>query len=121
MYLLKRNERMVSRNDTSNEAKIGFITTSTIIGSVLLIIATILYSYVAAKRITKPINQIVDCAQAAATGNLTIDTSTLSYQANSRYEIDRLTKSFSEMMNNLKVPYNPSIILERTLICLHKK
>ena len=112
---------MVSRHDTGNKAKIGFITTTTIIGSVLLIIATILYSYVAAKRITKPINQIVDCAQAAATGNLTIDTSTLSYQANSRYEIDQLTKSFSEMMNNLKVPYNPSIILERMLICLHKK
>lgn len=103
MYLLKKetNEWYQEMIQVTKQ-KIGFITTSTIIGSVLLIIATILYSYVAAKRITKPINQIVDCAQAAATGNLTMDTSTLSYQANSRYEIDQLTKSFADMMNNLK-------------------
>lgn len=103
MYLLKKetNEWYQEMIQVTKQ-KIDFITTSTIIGSVLLIIATILYSYVAAKRITKPINQIVDCAQAAATGNLTMDTSTLSYQANSRYEIDQLTKSFADMMNNLK-------------------
>lgn len=103
MYLLKKetNEWYQEMIQVTKQ-KIGFITTSSIIGSVLLIIATILYSYVAAKRITKPINQIVDCAQAAATGNLTMDTSTLSYQANSRYEIDQLTKSFADMMNNLK-------------------
>ncbi|MBL3729231.1 HAMP domain-containing protein [Lysinibacillus sp. HST-98] len=103
MYLLKKetNEWYQEMIQVTKQ-KIGFITTSTIIGSVLLIIATILYSYVAAKRITKPINQIVNCAQAAATGNLTMDTSTLSYQANSRYEIDQLTKSFADMMNNLK-------------------
>ncbi|UNT54338.1 methyl-accepting chemotaxis protein [Lysinibacillus capsici] len=103
MHLLKKetNEWYQEMIQVTKQ-KIGFITTTTIIGSVLLIIATILYSYVAAKRITKPINQIVDCAQAAATGNLTIDTSTLSYQANSRYEIDQLTKSFADMMNNLK-------------------
>ncbi|WP_445479919.1 methyl-accepting chemotaxis protein [Lysinibacillus irui] len=103
MYLLKKetNEWYQEMIQVTKQ-KIGFITTSTIIGSVLLIIATIIYSYLAAKRITKPINQIVDCAQAAATGDLTIDTATLSYQPNSRYEIDRLTESFSQMMNNLK-------------------
>lgn len=103
MYLLnKETNEWYQEMIQVTKQKIGFITTSTIIGSVLLIIATILYSYVAAKRITKPINQIVNCAQAAATGNLTMDTSTLSYQANSRYEIDQLTKSFADMMNNLK-------------------
>lgn len=103
MYLLKKetNEWYQEMIQVTKQ-KIGFITTSTIIGSVLLIIATIIYSYLAAKRITKPINQIVECAQAAATGDLTIDTATLSYQPNSRNEIDRLTESFSQMMNNLK-------------------
>ncbi|WP_155590528.1 methyl-accepting chemotaxis protein [Lysinibacillus cavernae] len=103
MHLLKKetNEWYQEMIQVTKQ-KIGFITTTTIIGSVLLIIATIIYSYVAAQRITKPINQIVGCAQAAATGDLTIDTSTLSYQSNSRYEIDQLTESFSKMMNNLK-------------------
>ncbi|WP_324730319.1 methyl-accepting chemotaxis protein [Lysinibacillus fusiformis] len=103
MYLLKKetNEWYQEMIQVTKQ-KIGFIITTAIIGSVLLIFATIVYSYVAAKRITKPINQIVECAQSAATGDLTIDTSTLSYQSNSRYEIDRLTESFSQMMTNLK-------------------
>jgi len=103
MHLLKKetNEWYQEMIQVTKQ-KIGFITTTTIIGSVLLILATIIYSYVAAKRITKPINQIVECAQGVATGDLTIDTSTLSYQPNSRYEIDQLSESFSQMMNNLK-------------------
>lgn len=64
MHLLKKetNEWYQEMIQVTKQ-KIGFITTTTIIGSVLLILATIIYSYVAAKRITKPINQIVECAQ----------------------------------------------------------
>ncbi|MGE7688904.1 methyl-accepting chemotaxis protein [Lysinibacillus sp. NPDC097214] len=103
MYLLKKetNEWYKETNDLAKQ-KISFITTTTIIGSILLIIATIIFSYVATKRITNPINQIVDYAQAVAAGNLTIDTSSLSYKKSSRNEIDQLTENFSKMIVSLK-------------------
>lgn len=103
MYLLKKetNEWYKETNDLA-EQKISFITTTTIIGSILLIIATIIFSYVATKRITTPINRIVDFAQSVAAGILTIDTSSLSYKKNSRNEVDQLTENFSKMIVSLK-------------------
>ncbi|WP_285394720.1 methyl-accepting chemotaxis protein [Lysinibacillus sp. fls2-241-R2A-57] len=103
MYLLKKetNEWYKEMNDLTKQ-KITFITTTTIIGSILLIIATIIFSYVATKRITNPINHIVDCAQLVAAGNLTIDTSSLSYKKDSRNEVDQLTENFSKMIDSLK-------------------
>ncbi|KMY33128.1 chemotaxis protein [Lysinibacillus xylanilyticus] len=103
MYLLKKetNEWYKETNDLATQ-KISFITTTTIIGSILLLIATIIFSYVATKRITKPINRIVDCAQLVAAGNLTIDTSSLPYKEGSRNEVDQLTENFSKMIVSLK-------------------
>jgi len=103
MYLLKKetNEWHKEMNDLTKQ-KISFITTTTIIGSLLLIIATIIFSYVATKRITNPINRIVDCAQLVAAGDLTIDTSSLPYKKGSRNEVDQLTENFSKMIVSLK-------------------
>ncbi|MGY3190375.1 methyl-accepting chemotaxis protein [Lysinibacillus sp. TE18511] len=103
MHLLKKetNEWYKEINQKT-EQKITFITTTTIVGSILLLIVTSIFSYVVAKRITNPINQIVDCAQLVAAGNLTIDTSSLSYKQGSRNEVDQLTENFSIMIDNLK-------------------
>lgn len=103
MYLLKKetNEWYKETNDLATQ-KISFITTSTIIGSILLLIATIIFSYAATKKITTPINRIVDCAQLVAAGNLTIDTSSLPYKKGSRNEVDQLTENFSKMIVSLK-------------------
>ncbi|MGE7952412.1 methyl-accepting chemotaxis protein [Lysinibacillus xylanilyticus] len=103
MHLLKKetNEWYKEINHKT-EQKITFITTTTIIGSILLLIVTSIFSFVVAKRITNPINQIVDCAQLVAAGNLTIDTSSLSYKQGSRNEVDQLTENFSIMIDNLK-------------------
>lgn len=103
MYLLKKetNEWYKETNDLATQ-KISFITTSTIIGSILLLIATIIFSYAATKKITNPINRIVDCAQLVAAGNLTIDTSSLPYKKGSRNEVDQLTENFSKMIVSLK-------------------
>jgi methyl-accepting chemotaxis protein len=103
MHLLKKetNEWYKEINHKT-EQKITFIITTTIIGSILLIIVTSIFSYVVAKRITNPINQIVDCAQLVAAGNLTIDTSSLSFKQGSRNEVDQLTENFSIMIDNLK-------------------
>lgn len=103
MHLLKKetNEWYKEINHKT-EQKITFITTSTIVGSILLLIVTSIFSYVVAKRITNPINQIVDCAQLVAAGNLTIDTSSLSFKQGSRNEVDQLTENFSIMIDNLK-------------------
>ncbi|MDD1502627.1 HAMP domain-containing methyl-accepting chemotaxis protein [Lysinibacillus sp. CNPSo 3705] len=103
MYLLKKetNEWYKETNDLATQ-KISFITTSTIIGSIFLLIATIIFSYAATKKITNPINRIVDCAQLVAAGNLTIDTSSLPYKKGSRNEVDQLTENFSKMIVSLK-------------------
>ncbi|MGE7941350.1 methyl-accepting chemotaxis protein [Lysinibacillus xylanilyticus] len=103
MHLLKKetNEWYKEINQKT-EQKITFITTTTIIGSILLIIVTSIFSYVVAKRITNPINQIVDCAKLVAAGNLTIDTSSLSYKQGSRNEVNQLIENFSIMIDNLK-------------------
>ncbi|MGE7915068.1 methyl-accepting chemotaxis protein [Lysinibacillus xylanilyticus] len=103
MHLLKKetNEWYKEINHKT-EQKITFIITTTIIGSILLIIVTSIFSYVVAKRITNPINQIVDCAQLVAAGNLTIDTSSLTFKQGSRNEVDQLTENFSIMIDNLK-------------------
>ncbi|MEB2282663.1 methyl-accepting chemotaxis protein [Lysinibacillus xylanilyticus] len=103
MYLLKKetNEWYKETNDLATQ-KISFITTSTIIGSIFLLIATIIFSYAATKKITNPINRIVDCAQLVAAGNLTIDTSSLPYKKGSRNEVDQLTEHFSKMIVSLK-------------------
>ncbi|WP_374963089.1 methyl-accepting chemotaxis protein [Lysinibacillus sp. RS5] len=103
MHLLKKetNEWYKEINQKTKQ-KITFIITTTIIGSILLIIVTSIFSYVVAKRITNPINQIVDCAQLVAAGNLTIDTSSLSFKQGSRNEVDQLTENFSIMIDNLK-------------------
>ncbi len=103
MYLLKKetNEWYKEMNDLAKQ-KISFISTTTIIGSILLMIATIIFSYVATNRITNPINRIVECAQLVAAGNLTIDTSSLPYKKGSRNEVDHLTENFSKMIVSLK-------------------
>ena len=103
MHLLKKetNEWYKEINQKT-EQKITFITTTTIVGSILLLIVTSIFSFVVAKRITNPINQIVDCAQFVAAGNLTIDTPSLSYKQGSRNEVDQLTENFSIMIDNLK-------------------
>ncbi|MFB7159908.1 methyl-accepting chemotaxis protein [Lysinibacillus sp. NPDC056232] len=103
MYLLKKetNEWYKEMNDLAKQ-KISFITTTTIIGSILLIIATIIFSYFATRRITNPINRIVDYAQSVAAGNLTIDTSSFAFKKGSRNEVDQLTENFSKMIVSLK-------------------
>ncbi|WP_080844013.1 methyl-accepting chemotaxis protein [Cytobacillus gottheilii] len=103
MYLLKKetNEWYKQMNEETSQ-KIAMIATSALIGALLLIILTGIYSWVAARNITRPIHRLVVSAKMVAAGDLTIDTSALTYKKNSRNELHQLTESFSTMINSLK-------------------
>ncbi|GLB61526.1 methyl-accepting chemotaxis protein [Cytobacillus sp. NCCP-133] len=103
MHLLKKrtNEWYEGILQETN-SKIGFITSSSLIGSGLLIFLSAIFSWIAARKITKPINAIVEKAEKISEGDLTADLSQLSFTENSRYEVDKLSEAFSKMVVNLK-------------------
>lgn len=103
MYLLKKetNEWYKLMNEETKQ-KIAMITTTALVGAVVLIILTAIYSWVAAKKITSPIHRLVRSAKMVAAGNLTVDVSSLSYKDGSKNELDQLTESFSSMITSLK-------------------
>lgn len=103
MHLLKKvTNEWYSDMNLETKKKIAFITTSATIGSVLLIIATAIFSWIAARRITQPINRIVHSAQMVAAGDLTTDVKVLTYKQNSKNEVDNLTEAFVKMIVSLK-------------------
>ncbi|MGM0845550.1 MAG: methyl-accepting chemotaxis protein [Bacillota bacterium] len=82
------------------EQKIAFITMSSIIASVLLIIMSVGLSLFLSKKIVQPINRIVQDAARVADGDLTIQPQ--SGRKNSHYELDKLQTSFTDMVQNLR-------------------
>ncbi|MGF2615036.1 methyl-accepting chemotaxis protein [Rossellomorea vietnamensis] len=82
------------------EQKIAFITLSSIIASALLILMSVGLSLYLSKRIVQPINRIVQDAERVADGDLTVQSQ--AGRKDSRYEIDKLQSSFSDMVQNLK-------------------
>jgi len=103
MHLLKkRTNEWYEGILQETSQKIAFITNSSLIGSVLLILLSAIFSWMAARRITKPINAIVEKAEKISEGDLTADLSQLTFKENSRYEVDKLTEAFSKMVVNLK-------------------
>ncbi|EDL65205.1 methyl-accepting chemotaxis protein [Bacillus sp. SG-1] len=82
------------------EQKITFIILSSVIASALIILMSIVLSLFLSNRIVKPINAIVKDAARVADGDLTIQPAATS--KNSKYEIDNLQNSFSDMVQNLR-------------------
>jgi methyl-accepting chemotaxis protein len=103
MHLLKKRTNEWYENILQETSKkIEFITTSSLIGSVLLILLSAIFSWIAARKITKPINAIVEKAEKISEGDLTADLTQLSFKENSRYEVDKLSEAFTKMVVNLK-------------------
>lgn len=103
MHLLeKRTNEWYESLLVKTEKKIQFAVTFSIIGSLLLIIVSGLLSWILAKRITKPLNELVNQAVRVADGDLTISLEELDAKENSKYEIDQLKQAFSFMITNLK-------------------
>ncbi|QVY61193.1 methyl-accepting chemotaxis protein [Cytobacillus gottheilii] len=103
MYLLKKETNEWYKQMTAETTqKVSMIATTALIGAVLLIILTSIYSWVAARNITRPIHRLVKSAKMVAAGDLTIDASSLTYKENSRNELHQLTEAFSSMVSSLK-------------------
>ncbi|MFC5735425.1 methyl-accepting chemotaxis protein [Cytobacillus gottheilii] len=103
MYLLKKETNEWYKQMTAETTqKVSMIATTALIGAVLLIILTSIYSWVAARNITRPIHRLVKSAKMVAAGDLTIDASSLTYKENSHNELHQLTEAFSSMVSSLK-------------------
>ncbi|MGG3737324.1 methyl-accepting chemotaxis protein [Aeribacillus pallidus] len=81
--------------------KIEFIITSSIIGSIILVVGSTFVSWYLGKQITKPIHQLVQQAEQVANGDLTVQL-TDDRHKKSIVEIGKLTGAFEHMVHNLK-------------------
>jgi methyl-accepting chemotaxis protein len=100
-YLLdKQAEEWYEAKTSQMENQIRFIVISSLIASVLLIILSGGFSWIAARKITGPLNEIVQQAGQVARGDLTIEIKKAK-QA-SKYEIDLLRSAFADMISNVK-------------------
>ncbi|WP_433747220.1 methyl-accepting chemotaxis protein [Falsibacillus pallidus] len=101
VFLLnKQANELYKANLEKTQGKIGFIILFSIIGSILLVILSLILSWVLSNRIVKPVNTMVKNAERVAQGDLSIQMD--SGKPQSKYELDKLTSAFSQMIMNLR-------------------
>lgn len=103
MYLLDREtstwyQEMLKQT----QRNIDFIVVFTVISIVVMIVLSVLASWILARRITKPLNDVVQMANNIAAGDLTQEIAITDKKANSRFEMDQLNVAFSYMINHLR-------------------
>jgi len=103
MYLLDREtntwyQEMLKQT----QRNIDFIVVFTVISIVVMIVLSVLASWILARRITKPLNDVVQMANNIAAGDLTQEIAMTDKKANSRFEMDQLNVAFSYMINHLR-------------------
>lgn len=81
------------------ETKIQYIVLFSNIGVLVLFLVSIVSSLVGARKITKPLHEVVQVANQIAAGDLTAQ---LSYKENSKFEVDQLNTAFASMIENLR-------------------
>lgn len=103
MYLLDR-ETSTWYQDMLKQTQrnIDFIVVFTVISIVVMIVLSVLASWILARRITKPLNDVVQMANNIAAGDLTQEIAITDKKANSRFEMDQLNVAFSYMINHLR-------------------
>lgn len=100
-YLLdKQAEEWYEAKTSQMENQIRFIVISSLIASILLIILSGGFAWIAARKITGPLNEIVQQAGQVARGDLTIEIKKA--KPASKYEIDLLRSAFADMISNVK-------------------
>ncbi|PLR73729.1 methyl-accepting chemotaxis protein [Bacillus sp. UMB0728] len=101
LYLLdKQAEEWYEAKTFQMEKQINFIVTSSLIASILLILLSGGFSWLAARKITMPLNEIVQQAGRVARGDLTIEIQKA--KPSSKFEIDLLRSAFADMIGNVK-------------------
>lgn len=103
MHVLKQetNQWYESLN-TDIKNKLTFMTTFIVFGSVLLIMIAVIFSFMAARKIAKPLQTMVQSTQAIAKGDLTIAHDMQALTTGSYKEINNLATNFVTMMNTLR-------------------
>ncbi|MGD6903068.1 methyl-accepting chemotaxis protein [Bacillus infantis] len=100
-YLLdKQAEGWYEAKTSQMEKQINFIVTSSLIASILLILLSGGFSWMAARKITMPLNEIVQQAGRVARGDLTVEIQKA--KPASKFEIDLLRSAFADMIGNVK-------------------
>ncbi|QPC45747.1 methyl-accepting chemotaxis protein [Mangrovibacillus cuniculi] len=83
------------------ERTVQFTITASIIGSILLVSLSIIFTWIVARRIIVPINALVKDAQLVANGDLTLHTSERK-KKKTKYEVEQLRDAFGQMVSNLR-------------------
>lgn len=100
VYLLdKRVNEWYEAMLQQTEKKIQSIVLFSNISIVVLILVTVLITWIGARRITKPLNEVVLVAEKIAAGDLTTE---LTYNEKSKFELDQLNTAFALMIKNLR-------------------
>ncbi|TYS63743.1 HAMP domain-containing protein [Bacillus infantis] len=99
-FLDKEAEEWYEAKTAQMEKQINFIVTSSLIASILLILLSGGFSWLAARKITLPLNEIVQQAGRVAKGDLTIELQRA--KPASKFEIDLLRSAFADMIGNVK-------------------
>ncbi|MFP7442311.1 methyl-accepting chemotaxis protein [Bacillus infantis] len=99
-FLDKQAEEWYEAKTAQMEKQINFIVTSSLIASILLILLSGGFSWLAARKITLPLNEIVQQAGRVAKGDLTIELQKA--KPASKFEIDLLRSAFADMIGNVK-------------------
>ncbi|MGG0720029.1 methyl-accepting chemotaxis protein [Robertmurraya massiliosenegalensis] len=103
MYLLDRQTSAWYQDMLKQtQRNIDFIVVFTVISIVVMIVLSVLASWILARRITKPLNDVVQMANHIAAGDLTQEIEMTDKKANSRFEMDQLNVAFSYMINHLR-------------------
>ncbi|UII55604.1 methyl-accepting chemotaxis protein [Cytobacillus spongiae] len=103
VYLLdQQTNKWYNELLAKGEQKLRFIVQFSIVASILLISISVASSILLAKRITKPVNQIVEQAVKVANGDLSVQVDTNKVKKNSQYEVDQLKLAFANMVENLR-------------------
>lgn len=100
IYLLdKRVNEWYEAMLQQTEKRIQNVVLFSNISIVVLIIVTVLISWIGARRISRPLNEVVSVAEKIAAGDLTTE---LTFNEKSKFEVDQLYTAFALMIKNLR-------------------
>lgn len=101
MYLLdKLTGEWYDEMLQQTEKKIHFVVVFSIIAIVILIVLSSLSTWFLARRIAKPLSEVVDHAIKVADGDLTVEVDEV--KEDSSYELDQLKSAFALMISNVR-------------------
>ncbi|SFA77648.1 MULTISPECIES: methyl-accepting chemotaxis protein [unclassified Bacillus (in: firmicutes)] len=97
-YLKKITNETYESNQLAIKKQIGFVITSALLGSLILLAVTGVITFIYTTRITSPIKKLAENANRIAEGDLTVKLESISLKD----EVGQLNEAFIQMAGNLK-------------------